>query len=77
MSLRIYPSNVLVNHKSIGKGVDFKHLEDVMDTCWHLEKKEHNENEMEAYNCLQKNISNKILHGWVVEHLPDGRGKVG
>ena len=32
---------------------------------------------MEAYDCLKQNIHNKVLHGWVVEHLPDGRGKVG
>ena len=69
--------NVLVNNKSIAEGVDFKQLEEVMDTCWSLEKQEHNGNKMEAYDCLKKNIHNKVLHGWVVEHLPDGRGKVG
>ena len=69
--------NILVNNKSIADGVDFKQLEEVMDCSWSLEKQEHDGNEAEAYDCLRKNISNKILHGWVVEHLPDGRGKVG
>ena len=68
---------VLVNNKSIAEGVDFKQFEDVMNSCWSVEKEEHNGNEMEVYDCLRKNIPNKILHGWVVEHLPDGRGKVG
>ena len=67
----------MVNNKSIAKGVDFTKLEEVMDSCWSLEKQEHNGNKMEAYECLRKNIHNKNLHGWVVEHLPDGRGKVG
>ena len=69
--------NILVNNKSIAEGVDFKQLEEVMDCSWSLEKQEHDGNEIEAYDCLRKNIPNKILHGWVVEHLPDGRGKVG
>ena len=69
--------NILVNNKSIAEGVDFKQLEEVMDCSWSLEKQEHNGNEIEAYDCLRQNIPNKILNGWVVEHLPDGRGKVG
>ena len=68
---------VLVSNKSIAEGVDFKHLEDVMNSSWSVEKQEHNGNEMEAYDCLRKQIPNEVLHGWVVDHLPDGRGKVG
>ena len=68
---------VLVSNKSIKDGVDYGHLENFMDTCWNLEKEEHSGNEAEAYNCFKRNISDKELHGWVVNHVPEGRGFLG
>ena len=38
---------------------------------------EHNGNQAEAYKCLRKNVKDQKLHGWVIDHLPDGRGFVG
>ena len=69
--------NVLVKNRTIKEGVDFVHLENFIDQCWAVEKLEHDGNEVDAFTCYKESISNKILHGWVVNHLRDGRSFVG
>ena len=68
---------VLVSNKTIKEGVDFAHLEQFIDECWNLEVQEHDGNEAEAYLCYKKQIKDRILHGWVLNHLPEGRGFLG
>ena len=68
---------VLVMTKTVKEGVNFVHLENFMDKCWNLEKQEHDGNEAEAYACYKQNISDNVLYGWVIDHLPDGRGFAG
>ena len=69
--------NMLVTNTSIKEGIDFQHFEQVMNNCWNFELQEHGESKREAYDCLKDNIEDKILHGWGIEHLPEGRGVVG
>ena len=68
--------DVLTN-KTIKDGVDFYNLERIMNKAWETEVLEHNGNQADAYKCLKKNVKNQVLHGWVIDHLPDGRGTVG
>ena len=63
--------------KTIKEGVDYPNFENVMNKSWETEVSEHNGNQAEAYKCLRKNVKNQVLHGWIINHLPDGRGTVG
>ena len=63
--------------KTIKEGVDYPNFENVMNKSWETEVSEHNGNQAEAYKCLRKNVKNQVLHGWIIDHLPDGRGTVG
>ena len=66
-----------ITNKTIKEGVDYPNLENVMNSSWETEVIEHNGNQAEAYKCLRKNVKNQVLHGWIINHLPDGRGTVG
>ena len=68
---------VLVTNRSVKEGVDFELLESFFDKCWSLEKDEHAGDEEEAYFCYKQNIVDRILYGWVMDHLPEGRGYLG
>ena len=57
--------------------MDYDNLENIMNSSWETEVSEHNGNQAEAYKCLRKNVKNRVLHGWVIDHFPDGRGIVG
>ena len=69
--------NGLVNDRTIKEGIDFLYLEKIMESIWKFELEEHSGDKMKAYNCLKEDISDKILHGWVLDHFHDGRGFIG